>query len=257
MTTISIAISTYAERVANLKLLEYCPNINYVVVHQQPQNVAKESISYIKNRKDVLYIPTDTKGISVSRNIAIKNATGNYILIMDDDVCFFLDSIEKLIICMDEDDVDIGTYYHKYTNGKTTKNREYSFSHNMLNIANPSSIDICLKRESIVTSGVLFDEDFGLGTSYPSGEEMIFLSDCIKSGLKLKRYPIEVCIHPPVTSGSDFYSTKEKILAKKAMFKRVYGQLGGIMFILFILKKYPAAYKAGYGLFFLKHSFFK
>jgi len=257
VTTISIAISTYAERVANLKLLEYYPNINYVVVHQQPQNVAMESISYLKNRNDVLYIPTDTKGISVSRNIAIKNAIGDYIIIMDDDVDFLLDSIERLIKCMDEDDVDIGTYYHKYTNGKTTKNKEHSFAHNMLNIANPSSIDICLKRESIAASGVLFDEEFGLGTNYPSGEEMIFLSDCIKSSLKLKRYPIEVCIHPPVTSGSDFYSTKEKILAKKAMFKRVYGQLGGVMFMLFILKKYPSAYKAGYGLFFLKHSLFK
>ncbi len=216
-----------------------------------------ESISHLKNRDDVLYIPTDTKGISVSRNIAIKNATGDYIIIMDDDVDFLLDSIERLIKCMDEDDVDIGTYYHKYTNGKTTKNKEHSFSHNMLNIANPSSIDICLKRESIVASGVLFDEGFGLGTRYPSGEEMVFLSDCIRSSLKLKRYPIEVCIHPPVTSGSDFYSTKEKILAKNAMFKRVYGQLGGVMFMLFILKKYPTAYKAGYGLFFLKNSLFK
>lgn len=191
MTTISIAISTYAERVANLKLLEYHPKINYVVVHQQPQNVAMESISHLKNRDDVLYIPTDTKGISVSRNIAIKNAIGDYIIIMDDDVDFLLDSIERLIKCMDEDDVDIGTYYHKYTNGKTTKNKEHSFAHNMLNIANPSSIDICLKRESIIASGVIFDEGFGLGTRYPSGEEMIFLSDCIRSSLKLKRYPIE------------------------------------------------------------------
>jgi glycosyltransferase involved in cell wall biosynthesis len=257
VTTISIAISTYAERIANIKLFESHPHINYVVVHQQPQGVPVESMSYLKNRNDVLYIPTNTKGLSISRYIAIKNSTGDYIMIMDDDVDFFLDSIEKLITCMDEDDVDISTYYHKYTNGKTTKNKDHSFYHNRLNIANPSSIDICLKRESIIASGVLFDEDFGLGTNYPSGEEMIFLSDCIKSGLKLKRYPIEVCIHPPVTSGSDFYSTKEKILAKKAMFKRVYGQLGGLMFILFILKKYPAAYKAGYGLFFLKQSFFK
>lgn len=256
MINVSIAVSTYSNRIEQLTLKEY-PNVEYIIVHQSPCDISSKISMLLENRNDVSYIPTETIGLSKSRNIAIKNSKGKYIIIMDDDVDFSFNSIEKLTKHMDEDDVDIGTYYHKYTNGKTTKNKEYSFSHNKLNIANPSSIDICLKRESIAASGVLFDENFGLGTSYPSGEEMIFLSDCIKSGLKLKRYPIEVCIHPPVTSGSDFYSSKEKILAKKAMFKRVYGRLGGIMFILFILKKYPAVYKAGYGIFFLKHSLFK
>lgn len=256
MALISLAISTISNRIDFLKLQEYS-NAEYVIVHQRPNEGDPKVISSLKERHDIIYVPLDSSGLSVSRNTAINKCGGDYIFILDDDVFFSFDSMMMVVDLMSKDNVDIGTYYHKYTNGKTTKNKEYSFSHNMFNIANPSSIDICLKRESIVASGVLFDEDFGLGTSYPSGEEMIFLSDCIKSGLKLKRYPTEICIHPPVTSGSDFYSTKEKILAKKAMFKRVYGQLGGIMFILFILKKYPAAYKAGYSSFFLKHSLFK
>lgn len=256
MALISLAISTISNRIDNLKLQEYS-NAEYVIVHQRPNEGDQKIISDLKARHDIVYIPLDKVGLSVSRNTAIEKCNGDYIFILDDDVFFSFERMVSVVDLMSKDEVDIGTFYHKYTNGKTTKNKKHSFSHNVFNIANPSSIDICLKRESIAASGVLFDEDFGLGTNYPSGEEMIFLSDCIKSSLKLKRYPIEVCIHPPVTSGSDFYSTKEKISAKKAMFKRVYGQLGGIMFILFILKKYPAAYKAGYGLFFLKHSLFK
>lgn len=255
MINISIAVSTYSNRIERLVLKEY-PNVEYVIVHQSPCDMPFEIRTILENRSDVLYIPSETIGLSKSRNIAIKNSTGKYIIIMDDDVDFSFDSMDKLTKHMDEDNVDIGTYYHKYTNGNTTKKKEYAFFHNRFNIANPSSIDICLRRESIVDSGVLFDEHFGLGTEYPSGEEMIFLSDCMNAKLLLKRYPIEICTHPPLTSGSDFYSTKEKISAKREMFRRVYGRLGGMVFFIFFLKKLPKAFKAGYGIFFIKKSLF-
>ncbi|ATP10355.1 glycosyltransferase [Aeromonas salmonicida] len=255
MINVSIAVSTYSNRIEQLTLKEY-PNVEYIIVHQSPCDISSKIRMLLDNRNDVSYIPTETIGLSKSRNIAIKNSKGKYIIIMDDDVDFSFNSIEKLTKHMDEDDVDIGTYYHRYTDGNTTKNKEYSFFHNRFNIANPSSIDICLRRKSIVDSGVLFDEHFGLGAEYPSGEEMIFLSDCMNANLLLKRYPIEICTHPPLTSGSDFYSTKEKISAKREMFKRVYGKLGVVVFLIFVLKKFPKAFKAGYGKFFLKNAFF-
>lgn len=255
MINVSIAVSTYSNRIEQLVLKEH-PDVEYIIVHQSPCDISPNMKIILDNRDDVFYIPSETIGLSKSRNIAINNATGKYIIIMDDDVDYSFDNIDKLIKCMDEDGVDIGTYYHRYTDGNTTKNKKHAFIHNRFNIANPSSIDICIRRKSIVDSGVLFDEHFGLGTEYPSGEEMIFLSDCMNANLLLKRYPIEICTHPPLTSGSDFYSTKEKISAKREMFRRVYGQLGSALFILFFLKKFPKAFKAGYGMFFLKNSLF-
>ncbi|MGI2166330.1 glycosyltransferase family 2 protein [Shewanella oncorhynchi] len=246
----SIAISTISNRIETLDLTPY-DDIQYVIVHQETHQASPDAVKALSARPDVIYVPLDKKGLSVSRNTALANATGDYVLIMDDDVTFSIDAIHALHDHFKEDDIDVATYYHKFTNGKTTLKKQSAYNHHLLNIANPSSIDICIKNESLLKSNIQFDESFGLGAQYPSGEEMIFLADCLKFGLKVKRYPLEICTHPPVTSGADFFTTKQKILAKAAMFNRIYSKFGRLLFILFVLKKTPKVCQAGYGKFFI------
>ncbi|CAJ1912830.1 glycosyltransferase family 2 protein [Aeromonas veronii] len=250
MYQLNIAISTISNRIESLNLIQY-DGIQYVIVHQEPHQASAGIVKSLIARPDVIYVPLEKKGLSVSRNTALVNATGDYVLIMDDDVTFSIDAIKILLEKIKQDDVDVVTYYHKYTNGNTTLKNKISYSHHLLNIASPSSIDICLKRESILKFNIKFDESFGLGSHYPSGEEMIFLADCLKFGLKVKRYPIEICTHPPITSGLDFFTTREKTLAKAAMFNRVYSKFGSLLFILFVIKKFPIAWRAGYGKIFI------
>ncbi|MGW7675729.1 glycosyltransferase family 2 protein [Shewanella oncorhynchi] len=247
MLQLTIAISTISNRIESLNLLPI-EKIQYVIVHQEPDHASDEFVKSLVTRPDVIYVPLVEKGLSVSRNAAIANSTGDYVLIMDDDVEFSIEAIYELVEKIKQDaDIGIITYYHKYTNGKTTLKNKTAYIHNLFNIANPSSIDLCFKRHSILNFKIKFDEDFGLGAIYPSGEEMIFLADCLKSGLKAKRYPIEICTHPPITSGDDFFTTKQKTMAKAAMFNRVYNEIGPFLYILFVIKKWPIAWRAGYG----------
>lgn len=251
MVSLSIAISTYADRISKLNL-DANPNVEYIIVHQKPLEASLETISNLKNRHDISYIPTDTKGLSISRNIALENANGEYVMIMDDDVVFSIEKILDIIKKMKSDSVDVGTYYHRYLDGRTTLNSNASQKLNLFTIAKPSSIDICFNRKSILNKSIRFDENFGLGTDNPSGEEMIFLSDCLSHGLSIQRYPVEVSSHPPVTSGADFYSTDKKVIAKRNMFLRVSPRCGLFLFILFVFKKSAIAYKADFGFFFIK-----
>ncbi|MNC16326.1 putative glycosyl transferase [compost metagenome] len=251
MAYLSIAISTYADRISKLSL-DFNPSVEYIIVHQKPLEASLEAIKNLKDRDDVSYIPTDTNGLSISRNIALENANGEYVMIMDDDVVFSIEKILDIIKRMKKDNVDVGTYYHRYQDGRTTLNSQVSHKLNFFTIAKPSSIDICFNRKVILNNKIRFDEKFGLGTENPSGEEMIFLSDCLSHGLSIQRYPVEVSSHPPVTSGADFYSTDQKIIAKKNMFLRVSPRCGLFLFILFVVKKSVIAYKAGFGFFFIK-----
>lgn len=254
MKKISIAISTISSRLNNLALEKHT-NVEYVIVHQKYDESSPDAVKNLKDRDDVIYIPLDTPGLSASRNVAILNSTGDYILIMDDDVTFSMYKIFHLIKKMQSEGIDIGTYYHSYQGGGSTMKTAKEIKLNFLTIAKPSSIDICVNRQAIQKNNILFDESFGLGTKHPSGEEMIFLSDCLKSGLSIKRYPLEICEHPPITSGSDFYSTKNKIKAKHAMFNRISHRLGNILFMLFVIKKLPKAHNAGHGIFFIRQAF--
>ncbi|WP_370559865.1 glycosyltransferase [Edwardsiella tarda] len=253
MLDLSIAISTISSRICNLKLEPY-PGVQYVIVHQEPNTISDDFLQSIKKRHDIIYVPLEKRGLSLSRNTGLAISSRKYVMIMDDDVTFSFDSISELIENMERDNVDVATYYHKYADGRSTLNTRKVYDHNKINIAKPSSIDICIKRNSLLTFNLSFDESFGLGAKYPSGEEMILLADCLSHKLLIRRYPIEVCTHPPITSGMDFYSSLDKTIAKYAMFKRVYQQIGPLMFFAFVIKKTPQAYKSGKLLSFLKNS---
>jgi len=64
--------------------------------------------------------------------------------------------------------------------------------------------------------------------------------------------PRNIGIHPNETSGMDFYTTPEKVLAKREMIKRIFTWKSPIFIFLFWLKKFPSVVKFGYGFQFTK-----
>ncbi|HID7802479.1 TPA: glycosyltransferase [Proteus mirabilis] len=252
-----IAISTMNDRINKVNIPPFKKNISYIIIHQTKNNNYTLPEILQHGRKDITYIKTNQLGLSKSRNLAIINCRKKYLFIMDDDVTFNLDQMMILIKNMEKDKTDIGTFYHSYTNGKSTLKKEKCIKLNFINIAKVSSIDICMNIEKIKEKNIYFNENFGLGTNLPSGEEMIFLSDGLKNKLSIVRYPQIIATHPPITSGLDFYSSINKIEAKKLMIENVYGKFSLIFKILFIIKKLKKAKQAGYGIQFLKNMLIK
>lgn len=242
----SIIISTVNDRIGGLALVEP-DKFNYIIVHQvygvdQGKNFAKPTGA------NVIYKRLDYPGLSKSRNIGLAICQSRYAYLMDDDVNFDPYAIKQLCQQMEEEQVDIGTSQYCYPSGKLARNYgKSSFQHNKLSVAKVVSIEICVKTESIRRSQILFDTKFGLGTSLPSGEEYIFLCDAIRAGLSVYYFPILIGCHPEESSGQDFYSSPDKILAKRMMLKRVFGRLESIFAGAFWVKKLPEALRAGYG----------
>jgi len=130
---------------------------------------------------------TTERGLTKSRNMAIQNS--------DADIC---------LLC-DDDEVFVDAYAEKITNSYKKlpstdviifkmANRKPSFDDKVLRLKFPrtmkvSSWQISFKRESIQSKGIQFDPLLGAGTGNGAEEELKFLCDCEKAGLKIYYVP--------------------------------------------------------------------
>lgn len=158
-------------------------NVSTLIINQ----CAKDNVvSYSKKH---VIINSRTRGLSVSRNIAIKNSNADVCLLSDDDEVF-IDDLENVILNAYEQfkqaDVIIFDFKDrkKRLGNKPRRLRKYE----MLKI---SSWQISFKLKSIKDK-IFFDTKLGAGTNNGACEENKFLLDCYKNGLKIFYNPVEI-----------------------------------------------------------------
>ena len=249
MSSFSVLISTSNYRISEMPKSRF-DGVKCVVVHQIYGDQRFYSLDIPGH---VIYKKLSYPGLSKSRNVALDLCDTSYAYIMDDDVEFFPGKIRELVGLMQRDSIDVATCQFRYkTRGAPKRYKKQPFDHDLLTSAKVASIEMCVNVDAIRKKGIKFDERFGLGTDFPSGEEYIFITDCIKKGLKVRYYPVLTGIHPNETSGEDFFTSSNKVLAKREMIKRVWGWRSPILIAAFWLKKAPLLVKRGYFLSFTK-----
>ena len=161
-----------------------------LIVNQCMQAESSEDVSLDCNaievqngsRGNIRMIRSNTRGLSKSRNLAIQHAAGDVCLLCDDDEQ--LDrSYENIILKAYEalPDADIISFRISNQPSRLKQETQRLTKWTAMRIA---SWQITFRRESILKSGIRFDEDMGAGTGNGGGEEVKFLRDCIKAGLK-------------------------------------------------------------------------
>ena len=179
------------------------------------------------------------RGLSRSRNHALNHAQGEICLISDDDLSY-RKNIESIILEAFEKnpDADIITFQIETPDGQLRKKyKTEPFWHNKRTIMKVSSVEIAFKKNSIDQNHLRFDEHFGLGAAFPTGEENIFLSDALEKKLKILSIPIPIVSHPLESSGKNFES-RQLVQAKGALFERIFGRRSYAISFLFAYKKY-------------------
>jgi len=130
------------------------------------------------------------RGLTKSRNMAISKSDADICLLCDDDEVFssnYEDGIISAYNSLPQADVIIFKMI----------NRAPSFSDKIQKIRFPktmkvSSWQISFRRESLLKTGVMFDELLGAGTENGAEEELKFLQDCIKAKLNIYYVPFEI-----------------------------------------------------------------
>ena len=163
-----------------------------VVVNQCDRQLVKDVEHECINgqKKHVRYIETKERGLSKSRNMAIRNAADDICVLCDNDV-EYVEGYEALIekAYQDYPDADLIVFYIKRPE-KPVPNYPTARRMNYFSVLKIFSPEISFKRSSI--ADVSFHESFGAGAKYKMGEENIFLYDCLKKKKKIYYLPIQI-----------------------------------------------------------------
>jgi len=156
-----------------------------VVVNQcQEDSVSEFDI----NGCHIKWINSTTKGISISRNICLRNASGDICLLADDDL-EYVDGYSDIVLNAFEKYPGASIIRFKVT-GIEKKFKSYPKKIEKVGFFKSlkvSSVEIALLRKSV--KGLLFDELIGAGKNFCMGEENAFLAHCFKKGLKMFYLP--------------------------------------------------------------------
>lgn len=207
----------------------------YVMINQ----ITKSSITPTNiDSEKCKIISVKEKGLSKSRNKAIKNAKSDICLIADDDMFYYENYEETVLNAYNEfTDADMIAFVVTHENKKTKKILKKGRV-GFLNSNRIQSVQLSFKKDSIINNNIKFDEKFGAGSKYNFGEENIFMADCIKKGLKIYFYPVIIANLKDTGTSTWFKGyTKEYFYNRGALYKRMSPKIYIIMIIQFALRK--------------------
>lgn len=137
----------------------------------------------------IRYLNFAEKGVGLNRNNALMRADADIVLFADDDMVYdanyekiVKDAFEKY----SEADVLIFNLHEKnVTRRIITKPGKVNY----FNYLRYGTARIAVKLKSIKENGIYFNQCFGGGTEHSHGEDNLFLTECLRHGLKIYAVP--------------------------------------------------------------------
>lgn len=211
-------------------------DFNILIVNQTTGNLLLKS-----QFPNIKVINSFEKGISKSRNLAIKNATGKILLIADDDVIYFPDFDQKIIdsfrqnkeasvICFQTQTFE-NKQYIDYGNWKYIMDKKQVFW--------VLSIEIAFKSDEIKKKNIVFNEHFGLGAKFEDSESLFFLRRVIHNNLKVLFVPKDIVKHEKYSSSDELNSDRWLYARGANLYKRFQKFSYFFLFklVIFLLRK--------------------
>lgn len=136
------------------------------------------------------FISTTERGLSKSRNMALRNATADICLICDDDEILDDDYPGKILRAFEENPTADVIAFQIDDAGKKYPAKKKKIGY--IGALKLASWQLAFRRKSIISNGIKFDETLGSGVSKAGGEENMFLYDCLRRGLNIIFVPITI-----------------------------------------------------------------
>lgn len=245
MPQLEILICTLNEgiRRAAKVLLPPHPQVRYLISWQQTAGYEGVMPQELAKREDlhVAELP-NSRGLSANRNHALLQASGDFLLLADDDNQYTIDQLLALIRAFQQHpEADILTFQIENEKGKPLKNYP---QHPFTYAKTPkgyyySSCEIALRRGKTYP---LFDERFGLGAPFLGcGEEEVFLHQAHQMGTTIHYLPLVVGQTQGETTGKGFVTDARIRRAKGAVLYVLHGYWGALLRCLkfALLLKHP------------------
>lgn len=134
----------------------------------------------------ILIISDDGRGVGRSRNLCLENANAELVLFSDEDIIYDAGYADKVISAFAKrPDADLILFNVRVDPKRKTYWNEEEKKIGKLNCGRYPAYSIAARRDSLLKAGVRYSLLFGGGAKYSNGEDSLFLTDCLRKGLKI------------------------------------------------------------------------
>ena len=210
-------------------------NSDVIIVNQHNYNKC-ESIT--KDDNNIVMYSFNERGIGLSRNTAMMRSTADILEFADDDMIFVDDYKDKVIREFENHpEADAILFSLESLNKERPLLKIKSFSRvNKFTALKYGCARLAIRREKALYNNLSFSLLFGGGAKYGSGEDTVFLQDCIRAGLKIYCSPIKVAdVRQETSTWFDGY-TEKYYLDKGALFAAALPKLCYIYALISVIK---------------------
>lgn len=217
----------------NNKIEDY----NILVVNQ----TTKDKLLHSDNSK-IRVFNSFERGTSASRNLAIKNAQGEYCLFGDDDI-IYEPNFEKTILKAFDKYYDACLLSFEATTGDNKElHTKYpnEGKHNKDSLRPIHMIVMAFRREKLLSSKILFNTYFSLGGKFSGGTEYVFLRNAYANGVNAYHISKTIVHHQNVSSGKLMGSDRSIHTSAARMnhfSSNWYARLWLVKYTVFLLRK--------------------
>ena len=207
-----------------------------VVVVNQCDKDSVEEFDFVnkKGRKcHAKFICTTERGLSKSRNMAIRNAWGDICLICDDDETIADDCEDKILRAYSENPDAALIAFALIRKDIKKPYPEGKKSLGFKQILKTSSLQVTFSRNLMGDNNIWFDEKMGSGTGNGGGEENMFMFSVKRKGLKMLYYPDYIATINP--SPSQWFKGYDKKYFENLGWadRRLFGPLLGLVYLVY------------------------
>lgn len=170
------------------------------------------------------------KGVGLSRNSALMRADGDILLFADEDIVYHEGAPEMILNAFqNHPKADMLFFNVKVTEERRTYYNTDVHPVRFYNCGRYPAYSIAIKRDKLHKSRAAFPLLYGGGAKYSNGEDSLFISDCLKAGLKAWAVPEEIGEEIPRPS-TWFFGYNEKFFYDRGvLYQDLYGKMAPLM----------------------------
>ena len=209
-----------------------------VIINQLIDGKIKASEDENKSRQK--FFNFQEKGLSKSRNNGIEKCSHDICIIADDDM-YYTENYEETILnaYKRHKDADIIAFVVDNESRKVTRPKYKEGRIGFIRSMKICSVHLSFKQRTIKDHRIVFDEEFGTGSTYPWGEENIFLFDCLRKKLKMYYVPEKIAtLKNTGTSTWDRTVNHNRFKNQGAVFYRMTHRMYLPLIIQYVIRKH-------------------
>ena len=231
-------ISTMHQKKDDFSLLEKMNIHSDAIIINQCERNDFDVFNY--NGREIKFFSFSERGVGLSRNNALLRASHEISLFGDDDVRYVGDYEKSILNAFKENPkADVIIFNLLSRNPKRSGLKiEKSYRVRWYNALKFGMARVAIRTEKIRKKNIHFSLLFGGGAKYSCGEDSIFLTDCLKNGLKI--YTNTAIIgYVDQKESTWFTGYNEKFFYDKgALFATISPRFGYLLSMQFVFRKY-------------------